>query len=194
MTIAEIAENCTAQENTVVGFEYKENCEPAKIGKNAAIRTGTIIYGDVEIGDDFKTGHFVLIREQTRIGNNVLVGSNTVIDGHCTLGSNIKLQTGVYLSTHTVIGNNVFIGPHAVLLNDKYPVRMEYVPRPPIIEDDVSIGGNATILPGVRIGKGAFVAAGAVVTRDVPEGKLALGNPAQICDLPEQLKGRNRIA
>ena len=61
------------------------------------------------------------------------------------------------------------------------------------MEDDVSIGANATILPGIKVGKGAFVAAGAVVTRDVPPGKLAQGNPARFHELPAHLQGRNRI-
>lgn len=188
-----LGENCKLEENVVLGLEYKDGCSPPKIGNNAVIRSGTIIYGDVEIGDNFRSGHFVLIREETKVGNNVLVGTHTVIDGHCTLGSNIKLQTGVYLSTNTKIGDNVFIGPYAVLLNDKYPVRVDYELKGPVVEDDVSIGANATILPGVRIGREAFIAAGAVVTKDVPPRKLARGNPAQCYDLPQHLQGRNRI-
>lgn len=193
MTQLKIGKNCVIQDNAVVGFEYKDDCGPATIGDDSVIRAGTIIYGDVTAGSRFKVGHFVLIREHTRIGDNVLIGTNTVLDGHCTLGSNIKLQTGVYVSTFTTIGNNVFIGPCAVLLNDKYPVRVEYEPMAPVIEDDVSIGGNVTILPNVTVGRGAFVAGGSVVTKDVPPGKLAKGNPARIYDLPQKLQGRNRI-
>lgn len=188
-----LGQNCQITENVILGLEYIAGCNPVQIGNNAIIRSGTIIYGDVEIGNDFKTGHFVLIRENTKIGNNVLVGTNVVIDGHCMLGNNVKLQTGVYLSKHTNIGDNVFIGPYAVLLNDKYPVRAAYKLKGPIVENDVSIGANATVLPGIRVGQGAFVAAGAVVTKDVPPEKLAQGNPAQSCDLPQPLQGRNRI-
>ena len=183
-----LGQNCQIAENVILGLEYMAGCNPVRIGNNAIIRSGTIIYGDVEIGDNFRSGHFVLIREKTKIGNNVLVGTHTVIDGHCTLGSNIKLQTGAYLSANTNIGDNVFIGPYAVLLNDKYPVRRDYELKGPVVEDDVSIGANATILPGVRIGRGAFIAAGAVVTKDVPSGKMARGNPAQCYDLPQPLQ------
>jgi len=185
--------NCKVAECVILGLEYKEGCQPAKIGDNAVIRESTIIYGDVSIGDDFKTGHYVLIREKTQIGNNVLVGTHSVIDGYCNLGNNIRLQTGVYIPTFTTIGSNVFIGPYATFLNDKYPVRKNYKLKGPVVADDVSVGARATILPGVTIGKGAFIAAGAVVTKDVPSDTLAQGNPAQIRDLPKQLQGRNII-
>ena len=188
-----LGQNCQIAENVILGLEYVAGCNPVQIGNNAIVRSGTIIYSDVEIGDDFRSGHFVLIREKTKIGNNVLVGTHTVIDGHCVLGNNIKLQTGVYLSTNTKIGDNVFIGPCAVLLNDKYPVRQDYQLKGPVVGDDVSIGASATVLPAVKIGRGAFIAAGAVVTRDVPPGKLARGNPAQCYELPQHLQGRNRI-
>ena len=193
MKRATLGKNCIIDDDVTLGLEYREGCNLTRIGDNAIIRAKTIIYGDVEIGDNFRSGHFVLIREKTKIGDNVLVGTHTVIDGYCTLGNNIKLQTGVYLPTATTIGNNVFIGPRAVFLNDKYPVRARYELRGPCVEDDVTIGANATILPAVRLGRGAFIAAGAVVTRDVPEGKLAQGNPARTDDLPKHLKGRNNI-
>jgi len=193
MRHAKTGKNCKIADDVRLGLKYKDGCHQAVIGDNAVIREGTIIYGDVTMGTDFKCGHAVLIREETSIGNDVLVGTHTVIDGHCTIGSKVRLQTGVYLSTNTIIGDNVFIGPCTALLNDKYPVKKNYELKGPTIEDDVSIGGNATVLPSVRIGKGAFIAAGAVVTKDVPAGKLARGNPARHYDLPEQLRGRNKI-
>lgn len=185
--------NCQVADGVILGLQYQKSCQPVKVGNNAVIREGTIIYGDVSIGDDFEAGHFVLIREKTQIGNNVLVGTHSVIDGHCTLGDNIKLQTGVYIPLFTTIGSNVFVGPYATFLNDKYPVRKNYKLKGPVVADNVSVGANTTILPGVTIGKGAFIAAGAVVTKDIPSGKLAKGNPAQIYELPEELKGRNKI-
>lgn len=193
MRRAILGRKCKIAQNVIIGLEYQDGCEPAKIGDNAVIREGTIVYGDVEIGNNFKSGHFALIREKTKIGNNVLVGTHAVIEGHCTLGNNIKLQTMVYLPTFTTIGNNVFVGPGATFLNDKHPVKKNYELKGPMIEDDVSIGANVTILPGVRVGMGAFIAAGAVVTKDVPPAKLAVGNPAKFYELPENLRGRNRI-
>ncbi len=184
----------SVQQTAIVGLEYSPECGVAKIGDRAIIRHGAIIYADVIAGDDFKVGHHALIREHTRIGNQVLIGSGTIIDGYTTIGNFVKIESRVYIPTHTTIGNYVFIGPGAVLTNDKYPLRRrdEYEPKGPIIEDNVTIGANATILPGVRIGEGSMVAAGSVVSKDVPPWHLAIGVPARIQPLPEHLKEPNR--
>ena len=191
---AELGLNCIIQEHVILGLQYRAGCEKAKIGDNVVIRAFTIVYADVELGNDVKTGHHVLIREHTRIGNRVVVGSETIVDGYTTIGDFVKIEGRVYIPTHTTIGNYVFIGPGAVLTNDKYPLRRreEYEPRGPVIEDNVSIGGNATILPGVRLSEGSMVAAGSVVTRDVPPWHLAVGSPARSQPLPEFLKEPNR--
>ena len=163
------------------------------IGSNSIIRPGSTIFSNVKTGDNFKTGHNVLIREKTIIGNNVLVGSNVIIDGNVTIGNNVSIQGNVYIPTDVIIEDNVFIGPCAVLANDKYPIRKEYNPMGPILRKGASIGANTTILPGVEIGEGAMVAAGALVTHNVPPWKLAIGFPAKVKDLPDDLKQLNSI-
>ncbi|RQG97156.1 acyltransferase [Natrarchaeobius chitinivorans] len=185
-------DDCTIDDGATVG--YGEFDEPARIGRNATIRSGSIVYADVTIGNDFSTGHDVLVREGTRIGDDVLVGTKTVIDGQTTIGSHVSLQTNVYVPTETTIGSNVFVGPGAVLTNDEYPVRSDADLDGPTIEDGASIGANATLLPGVTVGENAFVAAGALVTEDVPADTLALGSPARTQPLPEPLDGPNEIA
>jgi acetyltransferase-like isoleucine patch superfamily enzyme len=160
------------------------------IGRNAVIRSGSVIYCDVTIGDQFSCGHNVVIREQTRIGNGVSVGTASVIEGRTMIGDEANLQSLVYIPTGTTIGNRVFIGPNTVLTNDRYPPTRIGGLQGPVIMDGASIGANVTILPGVRIGEGALVAAGTVVTRDVPPRKLAIGTPARLRDLPEALKDR----
>ena len=179
--------------DATVGYAYDTEAGATSVGDDAVVRPGSIIYGDVDIGRGFVTGHNVLVRENTEIGDDVLVGTNTVIDGQVTIGSNVSLQTGVYVPQYTDIGDQVFVGPRAVMTNDPYPVRREEALRGPTIEAHVSIGANATLLPGVTIGEGAFVAAGAVVTRDVPPETLAIGAPAEFEPLPERLSGGNRI-
>lgn len=190
---AKLGSNCRIQPNAVVGLKYSDSCQKVRLGDNAVIRAFTVIYADVEAGDDFKTGHHVLIREMTRFGSKIIIGSGSIIDGTVTIGDRVKIESLVYIPTHTTLGNDVFIGPKAVLTNDRYPLRLrnQYKPQGPIIEDSVTIGANATILPGVRIGEGAFIAAGAVVLRNVPPWTLVKGNPGQICDLPEKLHERN---
>ena len=155
------------------------------IGKNAVLRSGTIIYCDVTIGDDFNSGHNVLIREMTRIGDRVALGTASIVEGNCTIGSDVRIQSMAFIPTHTVIGNRVFIGPNVVLTNDRYPPHGRPELRGPTLEDGATIGANATILPGLTIGEGALVAAGAVVTKNVPPRMLAIGAPARIRELPE---------
>jgi acetyltransferase-like isoleucine patch superfamily enzyme len=179
----------------VVGFAYDGWSEPAVLGDGCRVRTGTIIYADCVIGAGTETGVAALVREHTRLGERCLIGSHTILDGHVEVGDEVILQGGVYIPSHVSIGSRVFVGPNAVLTNDRYPLRQraDFEPLGPTIEDDVSIGGNATLLPGIRVGRGAMVAAGAVVTRDVPGWSLAIGVPARIVDLPEKLKEPNAV-
>ena len=165
-------------------YFWNRNCSCER----SVLRSGTIIYCDVVIGDDFQTGHNVIIREKTAIGNKVAIGTSTVIEGNCSIGSNVSLQSMVYIPTDTIIGDGVFIGPNAVLTNDRYPPTGIGGLQGPKIRDGAAIGANSTLLPGVCIGKGALVAAGSIVTRDVPDRMLAIGAPARIRDLPRQMK------
>jgi len=186
--------DCTVDENATLGHSNGSDTDQTQIGNDATIRSGTVIYDDVEIGDSFSTGHNVLVREDTTIGDDVLLGTNTVVDGACTIGSSVSCQTNVYVPRQTTIGDSVFLGPSAVLTNDEYPVRVEQDLEGPTLEDDVSVGANATILPGVTIGRGSFVAAGSIVTEDVPPETLAVGTPARHEPLPDPLEGGNTIA
>jgi len=189
-----LGENARIFEPVTIGFPSRENMDKTEftgtiIGNNATLRSGAIIYCDVIIGDDFQTGHNVMIREKTRIGNHVAIGTSTVIDGKVTIGDNVSIQSMVYIPTDTRIGNHVFIGPNAVLTNDRYPPSYGQMVGP-TIKDRAAIGANVTILPGVCIGEGALVAAGAVVTRDVPDHMLAIGSPAKMRDLPRPVAER----
>lgn len=189
----DLGPGCIVQEHVLLGLAYSPDAGPLVAGSGCVFRAFTTIYGDVRLGDGVKTGHHVLVREHTTVGSFVTIGSGVIIDGHVTLGSYIKLESNVYIPTHTEIGNHVFIGPSAVLTNDRYPLRKraEYVPVGPTLEDHVTIGANSTLLPGVRIGEGAMVAAGSVVTRDVPPWHLAIGSPARCRPLPPDLAEEN---
>jgi acetyltransferase-like isoleucine patch superfamily enzyme len=190
---ADLGEGCQVQEAAVLGLAYRPDAAPLKTGKDCIFRAFTTIYGDVELGDAVKTGHYVLIREHTHIGSFVTIGTGVIIDGHVSMGSYIKLESNVYIPTHTTLGSYIFIGPSAVLTNDRYPLRRraEYEPAGPMLDDGVTVGANATILPGVHLGEGAMVAAGSVVTRDVPPWYLAVGSPARCRPLPGELRERN---
>ena len=186
---ASVLEEIARKKIKVENHEY----EGTVIGDCATIRPNSTIYCKVTIGNNFRTGHNIIIRENTTIGDDVLIGTNTIIDGDTTVGSNVSIQGNVYIPTNTTIEDNVFIGPCAVLANDKYPVRKKYDLKGPILRKGASIGANSTILPGIEIGEGAMVAAGALVTKDVPAWKLAIGTPAKIIEMPDDFKVLNII-
>ncbi len=111
------------------------------------------------------------------VGEHTEVGSHTEIGG--LVGDYCKIQAFVFIPPGVMIGNKVFIGPHVVFTNDKYPdASPEWTQTFTMVENNVSIGANATILP-VNIGKGAVIGAGAVVTKNVPAGETWVGNPAK---------------
>jgi acetyltransferase-like isoleucine patch superfamily enzyme len=187
-----IGERAQIFEPVTLGFPSRDNLGKtefagATVGKNAVIRSGTIIYCDVVAGDNFQTGHNVIIREKTRIGDRVAIGTSTVIEGNCSIGNDVSIQSMVYIPTDTIIEDSVFIGPNTVLTNDRYPPTRIGGLKGPHIKKGAAIGANTTLLPGVCIGEGALVAAGAVVTRDVPDRMLAVGSPAKFRELPRPI-------
>lgn len=193
-TQALLGEGCRIDPDAIVGLMVDEGDRPAVLGDGAVVRAGSVIYANVRAGRRFRTGHHVLVRGRTTVGDDVLVGTSTVIDGDVEIGSQVKMETAVYIPTHVHIGSRVFLGPRATLTNDRYPLRQRdsYVPLGPTLEDDVTIGAGAILLPGVRIGRGSMVGAGAVVTKDVPPWSLVVGNPGRISDLPDRLREENR--
>ena len=184
----------TIEPGAQIGVAYSDSAKPVIFSGSAVVRSYSVIYGDVSAGDKFQVGHGALIREKTTIGRYVLVGSSSVIDGQVSIGDFVKIQTGCYIPAHSRIGKRVFLGPHVVLTNDRLPLkqRSAYKPEGPIIEDGVTLAAGVVVLPGVVVGANSFVAAGAVVTRDVPPDSFVVGVPGEIRPLPEQLAEPNR--
>jgi acetyltransferase-like isoleucine patch superfamily enzyme len=194
MTSAELADGVHVDPGATVGYEYDADAGPAVVGPDATIRDGTTVYCDVEIGAGFATGHDALVREHTTVGDDVVLGSKSVLDGRLTVGSDVSIQTGVYVPPASTVGDRVFLGPNAVLTNDHYPLRVDADPARPTREAAVSVGAQPPGHPGVPVGGGGVGAAGAVVTGDVPPGRLAVGVPAETRPLPEKLTGGNLVA
>jgi acetyltransferase-like isoleucine patch superfamily enzyme len=187
-----IGKNAQIYDPVTLGFPSREylgakDFPGVTIGDDAVIRSGSIIYCEVTIGHRFQCGHNVLIREKTVIGNNTSVGTASVIEGYSSFGNNVSIQSMVFVPTNTKIADGVFIGPAVVLTNDRYPPTRNVELKGPVLEENSVIGAKAVILPGIRIGKGAFVAAGSVVTRDVPAGKMAIGSPAKVRQMPKEM-------
>ncbi|MFC2005850.1 DapH/DapD/GlmU-related protein [Chloroflexota bacterium] len=170
-----IGEGTLIQDNVILGSSDDGGLS---IGRDCLIRLGATIYSGVKIGDRFRSGHNILIRENTEIGDDVLVGTNSVVDGDTRIGNNVSIQTGVYIARYTTVEDEVFMGPMCVCTNDKYMKRGAEL-KGPTIKAGARIGANSTILPGVIVGRGAVVGAGAVVTTDVEEGGVVIGNPAR---------------
>ena len=190
MSKCQLGDGCRVAESADI-LPPENGQSPARIGADSVVRAGSVVYPDTVAGDRFQTGHHAIVREQTTVGHDCVVGAQAVVDGRSDLGDEVRLQTGAYVPSDTTVGDRVFIGPRAVLMNDPYPLGRADDPEGPTLKDDVTVGANATVLPGVTVGERSVVAAGAVVTEDVPPSTLAVGTPAKHRPLPEQLAAGN---
>ena len=178
----EIGEGTVVQEGAIVG-EPPRGKQPGelvtRIGSGGIIRSGTVIYAGATIGDRFQTGHGSLVREDNVIGDDCSVGTNAVLEAGNRVGNGTRIHSGCFLE-HTTVGQRVFIAPNVVFTDDPHPMCPRYLDcvLGATVEDDVSIGANATILPGLKIGAGSLVGAGSVVTKNVEAGSVVAGNPA----------------
>ena len=184
-----IGDDTIVEPDVIVGFKYHPDCGPAKIGANGILRRGTIVYGDVQLGDFFQTGHNVIIRAKVRAADYCTVCNQSTLEGVIRMGTGVRIMSHVYVPTRTWFGDQVFVGPGVNFLNSRYPGRVPDVPTPrgATIEDQVMIGGGCTIMAGITIGRRSFIAAGAVVVCDVPERSFVKGCPGVVQPLPPQL-------
>ncbi len=160
------------------------------IGKDACIRSGTVIYGGTTIGNRLATGHNVVIREENLIGDGFNVWNSTTIDYGCKIGNNVKIHCNCYVAQFTVIEDNAFMAPGVTIANDIHP-GCEFSSKcmkGPHIEEGVQIGVNVTILPFVRIGAHSVIGSGAVITKDIPPGSVVVGNPGRVICTVHDLK------
>jgi acetyltransferase-like isoleucine patch superfamily enzyme len=136
----------------------------------ARIRAGATVYEQA------------FVRERAEIGEGSVVGRGTTVDNDVGIGARVRIQTNVYLTAFSVVEDDVFVGPGVVTTNDSTMARHgpEHALRGPILRRACRVGGGVTLCPGVEIGEEAFVAAGAVVTRDVPPRGVAMGVPARV--------------
>jgi len=140
------------------------------------------------IGEGTKVWQFVVILRGAKIGQDCNICAQTLIEGDVVIGDRVTVKSGVQLWDGTRVEDDVFIGPNATFTNDPYPRSKQYPDDFSGIRvcKNASIGANATILPGITIGKQAMVGAGAVVTQDVPSKAVVVGNPARIIRYVEE--------
>ena len=163
---------------------------PVVVGDGAIIRSHTVIYAGVRIGVRFQSGHWVLIREDTVIGDDCSVGSGTVIEFSVTIHDGVRLHSQCFIPEHSVLEAGCWLGPRVVVTNARFPAspRTKASLEPVLIKRAAKVGANATLLPGVVLGAGCLVGAGSVVTHDVPDDAIVVGNPARKVGLVSELR------
>jgi acetyltransferase-like isoleucine patch superfamily enzyme len=160
------------------------------IGDNSIIRSHAVIYAGNRIGARFHAGNKANIRELNEIGEDVSIGTLSVVEHHVKIGDGVRIHTQAFIPEYTVLEQQCWIGPNVVITNAKYPrsARAKEELKGVRVMARAILSANATVLPGLKIGVHALVGAGSVVTRDVGDGEVVVGNPARtlkrISDLP----------
>lgn len=159
----------------------KENESKLEIGEGTLIRAYSIIYSGSKIGDFLTTGIAVSIRENNVIGNKVVIGTRSIIEFGNKIGNNVRIHSGCFMEMAT-IEDDVIIAPGVFLTDDLHPPcpRFKDCVGGVHIAMGAKIGACATLLPGVKVGKGAVIGAGSVVVKDVPANVVVAGNPAKV--------------
>jgi len=167
--------------------------KPTVIGDYVTLCAGAIIYAAVELGNNVFVGDYASIRENTTVGENTIIGRNVTVECDTKIGSNCKIQTGAHITGECVIGDKIFIGPEVCTTNDSYMALVDVPMQGPVFEDGCVVGANSTIVPGVRIGKNAIVAAGSVIFQNVPAEEVWMGNPAKKIATLKQFMGTAKM-
>jgi acetyltransferase-like isoleucine patch superfamily enzyme len=165
------------------------------IGDDAVIRSHTVVYGGVRIGARFQSGHWVLVREDTVIGDDCSIGSGTVIEFSVRIGDGVRIHSQCFVPEHSVLEAGCWLGPRVVITNARFPAapRTKASLAPVLIKKGAKVGANATLLPGIVVGAGSLVGAGAVVTRDVPDDAIVIGNPARVAGRVSELRDQHGL-
>lgn len=189
----EIGEGADIGDFVVIGIPPKGKAPGevvTRIGKNAVVRSHTVIYAGNQIGDNFNSGHTVLIREDNEIGSDVSIGSHTVIEHHLVIKDRVRIHSQAFVPEFTTLEEGCWIGPNVVFTNAYHPLcpKVKDCLKGATVKRGAKIGANATILPDTVIGENALVGAGAVVTRDVPDNAVVGGAPAKVLKMIDELK------
>jgi acetyltransferase-like isoleucine patch superfamily enzyme len=187
-----LGEGVRVLENAVVGKQpslgskstaKRDPLPPTTIGDGTVISTGAIVFAGSSIGAGCIVGDQSCIRERVTMADDCILGRGSLIENDTTVGAGTRIQAEAYITAYSTLEEDVFIAPCVVTTNDNFMGRTEKrksLMKGPTIRRGARVGGGAILLPGIEIGEEAFVAAGAVVTKDVPPRKLVVGSPARV--------------
>lgn len=173
-----LGDGCVIQPHCLLGVEGPNGSGNLVIGDHSTIRSHAVIYGHSEIGPRLETGHHVVIRERSRIGENLRIGNFSDIEGDCTIGDFNRFHGYVQVGKGASIGSFVWLFSLTTCTND--PLPPSHLARPVEVQDGAVVCVGATLMPGCRLGTGAFVAAGARAKGVVPDGAVVSGAEGRI--------------
>jgi UDP-2-acetamido-3-amino-2,3-dideoxy-glucuronate N-acetyltransferase len=152
------------------------------MARGAVIGAGAVVFAGATIGEHSIVGDQSFVRERSVIGPGSVIGRGAVVDNDVHIGARVRVQTNVYLTAFTLVEDDVFVGPGASTTNDHTMARHgpEMALLGATMRRACRIGGGAVLTPGVEIGEEAFIAAGAVVTKDVPSRAVVMGVPGRV--------------
>jgi acetyltransferase-like isoleucine patch superfamily enzyme len=184
-----LADGVTVQDGVVLGKAVVSSPharsasprEPLAVGARATICTGAVLFEGAVIGADAIVGDQANVREGALVGERTVIGCGSAVGRDATIGARVRVQTHVWLTSWTTVEDDVFVGPGVVTMNDDTMARLDTGERlrAPVLRRACRVGGGVLLAPGVEVGEEAFVAAGAVVTRDVPPRAIVMGVPAR---------------
>lgn len=185
-----IGDGCLIEDHAVLGkrprlargSSTKGEIGTLCIGERVTVCAGAVVFAGAQIGDESIIGDQSYVRERSRIGTGSVIGRGSVVDNDVVVGDRVRVQTNVYLTAFTVVEDDVFVGPCAMTTNDDTMSRHgpDMPLRGAILRRACRVGGGTVLTPGVEVGEEAFVAAGAVVTKNVPARAVVMGIPARV--------------
>lgn len=187
-----IGDHVTIRHHTILGvrpirgknsaIQGAYDLEGLQIGDRCVIGSGAVLYADCAIGPSVMVADLATVREQVTVGQATIVGRGVAIENRCTIGSWCKLETNAYITAYSELEDYVFIAPCVTTSNDQFAGRTKERHKHykgVTVRRGGRIGAGATILPGKTIGADGFLAAGSVLTHDLPAGEIWAGVPAQ---------------
>ena len=187
-----IADGCVVQDHVILGKAPKlaphssaagaDGPPPLELGAGAVVCAAAIVFAGARIGPGAIVGDQAYVRERALLGERSVVGRGTAVDNDVLIGDRVRIQTDVYLTAFSTIEDDVFVGPGVLTTNDSTMARHDdaYAIRGATLRRACRVGGASVLVPGVEIGEEAFIAAGAVVTKDVPARGVVIGVPGRV--------------